>query len=206
MSAYTEGYPPDGSSLGQTKAVIRGNLDSTFNTLAVDHVNNNGTNAGYHTIIHEVPQATAMTTAGFNQVFCGVPGTLIVDGVTTSAIPGGGTPQLYSLNAGGILSQLTGKVPGGTLIPPAVTSGYAWMGGILMQWGFSLISGGTGTVTFPKEFPIAILNLQLNLVVSSSITANSIYPIEGTIEDTGFGWRFLGTVGYSGFTWFAIGN
>ncbi len=39
---YTLGYPPDGSSLGQTKTTIRNNLDGTFLTLGGDHVNNNG--------------------------------------------------------------------------------------------------------------------------------------------------------------------
>ena len=42
IPTYTQGYPPDGSSLGQTKSVIRNNLDGTFLTLAVDHVDNNG--------------------------------------------------------------------------------------------------------------------------------------------------------------------
>ena len=60
IPAYVPGYPPDGSSLGQTKSTIRNNLDGTFQTIAVDHINNNGDPGsqppGYHTIIHEVPQ------------------------------------------------------------------------------------------------------------------------------------------------------
>ena len=42
IPAFTPGYPPDGSSLGETKSVIRNNLDGTFLTLGVDHINNNG--------------------------------------------------------------------------------------------------------------------------------------------------------------------
>src|SRR5580700_2776789 len=107
---YVKGYPPDGSSLGQTKSTIRNNLDGTFDTVAVDHVNNNGPNmqpAGYHTIIHEVTQTNVSTVAGVNQIFSGVPGTLVVNSVTTKAIPNNGDTQLYSLTGAGVLAQLT---------------------------------------------------------------------------------------------------
>jgi hypothetical protein len=82
IPTYTPGYPPDGSSLGQTKSTIRNNLDGTFETLAVDHVNNNGVPgsnpAGYHTIIHQVPQTNVDDCAGYNQIFSGVPGGLSI--------------------------------------------------------------------------------------------------------------------------------
>jgi hypothetical protein len=100
IPAYTPGYPPDGSSLGQTKAVIRNNLDGTFQTLAVDHIDNNGNPgsqpAGYHTVIHQVPQTSVNTASGYNQIFSGFPGTLIVNGLTTPAIPPLPYEQLYS--------------------------------------------------------------------------------------------------------------
>ena len=100
IPTYTPGYPPDGSSLGQTKSTIRNNLDGTFQTLAIDHVNNNGqpgsNPAGYHTIIHQVSQTSVSTVSGVNQVFSGVPGSLRVNTVTTPIITPGGDTQLYS--------------------------------------------------------------------------------------------------------------
>jgi hypothetical protein len=156
IPGYTEGYPQDGSSLGQSKTTIRNNLDGTFLTLAVDHVNNNGQPgskpAGYHTVIHEVPQSSVSTVTGYNQVFCGVPGTLIVNGVATPTIPPGGDQQLYSLTGGGILSQLTGGV--------LSTNGYCWVGGILIQWGTGNTAVAAGAVTFPITFPHAVFGVQ----------------------------------------------
>jgi hypothetical protein len=152
IPTYTPGYPPDGSSLGQTKSTIRNNLDGTFQTLAVDHVNNNGqpgsNPAGYHTIIHEVPQTAVATVSGFNQLFSGVPGTLSVNATTTPAIPANGDTQLYSLSAAGVLAQLTGFL--------ANQNGYAWIGGILLQWG--IFSMGTNVTSNPITYPIPFPN------------------------------------------------
>lgn len=156
IPTYTPGYPPDGSSLGQTKATIRNNLDGTFETLAIDHVNNNGqpgsNPAGYHTIIHEVTQTNVTTVAGVNQVFSGVPGTLIVNGVTTPALPANGDTQLYSLTGAGALAQLTGY--------NAASPGYAWVGGVLMQFG-SVTVTGTGSISYPITLTAAAFSIQL---------------------------------------------
>jgi len=156
IPTYTPGYPPDGSSLGQTKATIRNNLDGTFETLAIDHVNNNGqpgsNPAGYHTIIHEVTQTNVTTVAGVNQVFSGVPGTLIVNGVTTPALPANGDTQLYSLTGAGALTQLTGY--------SAASPGYAWVGGVLMQFGIVTVTG-TGSISYPITLTAAAFSIQL---------------------------------------------
>ena len=97
IPTYVSGYPPDGSSLGSTKTTIRGNLDGTFLTLGVDHVNNNGSPgnnpAGYHTIIHQVTQTTIPSTiSGVNQFFSMIPGT-----GASRPLPPNDT-QLYSLS------------------------------------------------------------------------------------------------------------
>ena len=153
---FVRGYPQDGSSLGQSKSTIRNNLDGTFDTLAIDHVDNNGNPgsqpAGYHTVIHQVPQSSVATVTGYNQVFSGVPGTLIVNGVTTPTIPPGGDQQLYSLTGAGALSQLTGRL--------AASSGYCWVGGILLQWGVTSNSTGNISVSFPVTFPNNAFNVQ----------------------------------------------
>lgn len=206
IPTYVPGYPPDGSSLGQTKSTIRNNLDGTFQTLAIDHINNNGVPGsqppGYHTVIHQVPQASVSTVAGYNQVFSGVPGTLIVNGVTTPAIPPT-DQQLYSLTGGGILSQLTGH--------SAATNGYQWVGGLLFQWGIINSLSSTGTVTFATSnvsFPNNCFNVQITLIAHSGGTSssNTAAPITGTISKNAFNYSYTGSTSYVGFYWTAIGN
>lgn len=210
IPTYTLGYPPDGASLGQTKSTIRNNLDGTFETLAVDHVNNNGGTAsqpaGYHTIIHEVPQTSVNTITGYNQVFSGVPGTLVVNSTTTSSIPANSDQQLYSLTGAGVLSQLTGH--------NAATNGYQWVGGILFQWGILDNPSSIGVVNFPiingssAGFPNNCFNVQLTLISKSGGTsaANTVAPITGNVTKSSFNYSYTGTTSYVAFYWFAIGN
>lgn len=212
IPTYTPGYPPDGSSLGQTKSVIRDNLDGTFQTVAIDHVDNNGNPgsqpAGYHTIIHQVPQATVATVSGYNQVFSGVPGTLIVNGVTTPTIPPNGDTQLYSLTGAGGLSQLTGT--------SAAINGYAWMGGLLVQWGRKTLTGSSseiGTILFATanvNFPNNVFTMQATLICKTGGTSssdNTLSIVNNSITNTSFRYQYNGTAGnYVAFFWLAIGN
>ena len=206
IPTYTPGYPPDGSSLGQTKSTIRNNLDGTFQTLAVDHVNNNGQPgtqpAGYHTIIHQVPQVSVETVSGYNQVFSGVPGTLIVNGVTTPAIPSNGDTQLYSLTGAGGLSQLTGN--------SISTSGYTWIGGVLMQWGFvNSTASSFQTQNFPVDFPTACLGVFTQIYGSGTVAggAGNIDIRKSSVVQSSFQWAMVtNSSQYTGFYWFSIGN
>jgi hypothetical protein len=198
IPTYTPGYPPDGSSLGQTKSTIRNNLDGTFETLATDHVNNNGQPgsqpAGYHTIIHEVTQTSVSTVNGYNQLFSGVPGTLNVDMNTTPSIPNNGDTQLYSLSSAGVLSQLTGFNNSGS---SGRGLGYAWIGGILIQWGFN---DTTSPINFPVTFPNECFNVQI-----TSYATPVQFDVTGTPSPTSF--TFSPSIpGGSGLYWFAIGN
>ncbi len=205
IAPFTKGYPPDGSSLGETKSVIRDNLDGTFDTLNVDHVNNNGQPgskpAGYHTIIHQVPQTNVSTVTGYNQVFSGVPGTLVVNSVTTKAVPPTDT-QLYSLTGDGQLAQLTGY-------NISSNNGYAWAGGILFQWGVVATVGLTGSVDFTVspniKFPTAVYNVQL----TPSTTNPAKFPIyqilEGSLTTSGFSF-FTDIANAQHLYWFAIGK
>lgn len=203
IPTYTPGYPPDGSSLGQTKSTIRNNLDGTFETLNVDHVNNNGQPgsqpAGYHTIIHQVTQTNVTTVANYNQVFSGVPGTLVVNATTTPAIPSNGDTQLYSLSGSGVLSQLTGS--------SASTNGYVWIGGILLQWGIVNSPGSSGTVTFATSnvsFPNNCFNVLLSVRRDGSTSAQGFY-INGLPGKTSFGYTGSSSSSQALY-WTAIGN
>lgn len=213
IPSFTEGYPPDGSSLGQTKAVIRDNLDGTFLTLAVDHVNNNGQPgsqpAGYHTIIHEVPQSNVSTVTGYTQVFSGVPGTLVVNSVTTPLFPNDGDTQLYALSSNGNLAQLSGY--------SAATFGFTWIGGMLMQWGLQPLTSAANqmdSVTFgtnTKRFPNNCYSVQATLICQVGGTTssdNTLSIVSGSVSRTGFSYQYAGIGGnrYTGFYWIAIGN
>jgi hypothetical protein len=206
IPTYTPGYPPDGSSLGQTKSTIRNNLDGTFETLAIDHINNNGQPgsqpAGYHTIIHQVPQSSVSTVTGYNQVFSGVPGTLIVNGVTTPTIPASGDQQLYSLSGAGVLSQLTGLANTQTVTGGI---GYAWLCGVLMQWGYTTNSTGNIGVSFPVPFPNNVFNVQATALratgkFSTDFSVTSVVNSGFTINNAN-----SSTTGLA-YYWFAIGN
>lgn len=204
IPTYTLGYPPDGSSLGQTKSTIRNNLDGTFETLAIDHINNNGQPgsqpAGYHTVIHQVPQTSVSTVTGYNQVFSGVPGTLIVNGVTTPTIPPGGDQQLYSLTGGGILSQLTGNV--------SSSSGYTWAGGVLLQWGSASVATGVA-ISFAIAFPNNIWSV-VPSIVSPNGFKEFIMVLSGSVSKSGFTPQLADLNGFIGSNrtvyYFAVGN
>lgn len=201
IPTYTPGYPPDGSSLGQTKATIRNNLDGTFETIAVDHINNNGQPGsnppGYHTVIHEVPQSSVSTVNGYNQIFSGVPGSLVVNGTTTPAVPNNGDQALYSLTGGGILSQLTGS--------SASTNGYAWVGGILLQWGIFAMGSNVGTKSIPYPIPFPN-NVFMPAVIGNTLSdASQLAGVSLPATKTGFTAIRNGGVN-TNYTFVAIGN
>lgn len=213
---YTLGYPPDGSSLGGTKVVIRDNLDGTFETLGIDHINNNGDPGsqppGYHTIIHEVTQTNVNSTIGYNQVFSGVPGTLIVNGVTTPFIPNNNDTQLYALTSGSGLSQLTGSFIDVTNNLKSV--GYQWLGSILIQWGFVPVTTASPSfvsqsynIAFPQRCLSMWTQAFANNPTNPSGSQATVEIKRSGSDKTQFQWAFItnGT-SYEGFMWTAIGN
>jgi hypothetical protein len=179
---------------------MRNNLDGTFQTLAVDHINNNGQPgsqpAGYHTIIHEVPQTNVNTVTGYNQVFSGVPGTLVINGGTTPAVPPGGDQQLYALTGGGKSAQLTGYNTAAT------PGGYCWSGGILFQWGVFAMSTPSLSVTFPIQFPNSVFSVVLT---NTTGFANDAIGLHVNPPTTGFTAVRSGS-GNLNYYFMAIGN
>ena len=142
----------------------------------------------------------------YNQLFAGVPGTLIVNGVTTPAIPPDGNTQLYSLNSDGGLHQLTGA--------SASTTGYAWLGGILFQWGRQALFNSTTQllpVVYPVTFPNGTINIQLTLICKGGGTSsnqNTISVDQNSVTASGFLYNFstANAGSYTFFYWLAIGN
>lgn len=197
IPTYTPGYPPDGSSLGQTKKPIRDNLDGTFQTLAIDHVDNNGmpgsNPAGYHTVIHQVTQASPPAAIpGVNQVFSMLP---------PDAIPSAGDTQLFTLTGNGGLSQMSGS-----------TNGCVWCSGILFQWGTIAPTTASNVpvdfTTLPNfKFPNNVYNIQVTRQrpAADPGSAYVFYVDNSSISTSGFAIKNRDGHSY-GYFWFAIGN
>lgn len=148
IPTFIDGYPPDGSSLGQTKAVIRDNLDGTFLTVGVDHINNNGqpgmNPSGYHNVSHMVPQASdPSAVTGYGQLYS----------KTISS-----DQALFWETGNGIVQQLTANID-----PTVMRNGYTFLpGGLILQWGY-VVNATKNSVTaqlFNIPFPNNTFNLQ----------------------------------------------
>lgn len=196
IPSFTQGYPPDGTSLGQTKTTIRDNLDGTFLTLAVDHINNNGLPgakpAGYHKVIHMVPQAgNPVAVAGYGQLYAR----------TITSV--NNDQALFYETGGGRIAQLTMNIN-----PVAADNGYTFLpGGVLIQWGLVNNPGNAGTVTFSTAniaFPTACFNVQLTARNDGSHSAFN-YWVDTAPTSTEF--KYQGsTSGSNTLFWVAIGN
>ncbi len=201
IPSFTRGYPPNGSTLGNTKSTIRNNLDGTFLAFSIDHRDQNESNPGYHDLIHQQTQTSVNTVAGINQVFSGVPGALSVNSVLTPAIPNNGDVQLYSLTGAGKLSQLTGNL--------ASTEGFCWVGGILIQWGtVNPTTAVSGTVTFSSPSRpncAAFPHNCFSVVATAKSSSTSSTIIISTFAASNFVWR-KSDASNVGLTWVAIGN
>lgn len=185
IPTYREGFPQDGSSLGSTKTQIRANLDGTFETLAIDHVDNNGNPGsnppGYHTVIHQVTQGSdPATISGVNQLYSKI------------AAKPAGTTQLFSKTGAGLVSQLTGAAPG-----------YMWCSGFLIQFGTGTAASGS-TISFPTPFPGAC-----SVVVPQVMnTSNRHFCYSSNYTTTGFKITLLDSGGSpetNSFSYIAIG-
>ncbi len=203
--AYQPGVPTGTVALNADYLNLQENFTQLNDQWLVDHVPLTTTSGtppnGYHTIIHEVTQTSVNTVAGFNQIFSGIPGTLVVNAATTAAIPNNNDTQLYSLTGMGGLSQLTGH--------KAASNGYVWCSGLLFQWGVLTFGSRTGIITFSTSgnvaFPNNIFNVQATMKGTSG-TANNMGI--GAISNANFSYSFTGTASssFTGFYWFAIGN
>lgn len=199
IPTYTLGYPPDGSSLGQTKVVIRNNLDGTFQTLGVDHVNNNGTNgsltgnAGTHAQAQFLnrPTVPGGLSNGYETVY-----SKSTTGQGELYFTRGSTGVEFQLTAGPNSTTNFGAANGWTFLP----------GGIILQWGIKNSTGGSGqVVTLPTAFPNNFFSAQATMIRNSS-NVDAIYsttnPTVGVVTQI----VFRDTSSGNPFYWLAIGN
>ena len=229
---YINGVPNPPDLPSQDVGDMQTNTNSTRSFLTVDHVDFGSNLNGYHKIIHQpnlipiggqtvwnpilgsgVPAAvSAAKIANVNQLFV-MNYTPTYSGATSDT-------QLFSMTAGGGISQLTGNNTAGTLpgSPPLNnTEGWSWLGGILMQWGFvsQSTAGTSNTITFSSRYPSGIafpnkcFNVSCTPVTSGSVSVSTnlttVYVY--SVTNTSFGYSLNGATGkLIGFYWTAIGN
>lgn len=194
IPTFTPGYPPDGSSLGQTKATIRNNLDGTFQTVAIDHIDNNGQPgsqpAGYHKVIHSVPQGSdPVAIPGYGQLY-----SKTVNSFTSDQ-------ALFWETGGGLIQQLTTN-----LTPTAATNGKSFLpGGLIIQWGSGAgVSDGT-SVTFNVTFPTTLFSLTIAHSASGAGENTGAIVSAASKTTAGFTLRVNGSSAAS-YSYVAIGN
>jgi hypothetical protein len=189
---YNQGYPPDGASLGQTKTTIRNNLDGTFLTLGVDHINNNGLPgtkpAGYHNVTHWVPQgADPARVPNYGQLY--------------SKTVSGDQQLFWETGVAGLVMQLTGPVA-----PVAAGNGTSFLpGGIIIKWG-SVNNPKVNPVVFAPAFPNNLFSVTLGPVRHD--TTSQVLTID-TAGLSRMGFQFItgaSSGNYPSCFWIAIGN
>lgn len=203
IPTFTPGYPPDGSSLGETKATIRDNLDGSFQVFSVDHQDQNEISAGTHTKV-SLKNTTGTTTPTLP------PGILGAGFETLYSQPAGSPPlgpvgEVFYSRGGAAGIQLTG--PG---IPLAAVNGYTFMaGGILVQWG-KVNSTSNGTVTYTTAnlaFPNSVFTILTQPFYTGSAPSGEATVAIKQNTNVSFDWKFVTNSGaYAGFFWFAIGR
>jgi hypothetical protein len=200
--AYQPGVPTGLVPLNQDYLNLQQNFTQINNQYNVDHVPLTDTSGsppqGYHTIIHQQAQSSVNTIAGTDQLFSGVPGTLIVNGVTTSPVPPNNDNQLFALTGMGGLCQLTGHFAGAI--------GYGWCSGLLIQWGTTATSVSDGsTINFGIAFPHVCLVVIPTLVITTNNARIAAYQ---SFSTSGFVVRILTALNVPSsatVSWIAIG-
>jgi hypothetical protein len=209
IPSYTPGYPQNGSSLGASKSTIRNNLDGTFQTVGINHFNQNQANPGKHRFIQlpigDVPPNATITPTGPSEL-------LLFNGNLPSFLPAGIQNLCFnppnSIVSGTTTIQLTRNE-----VPSASANGFSWMAGnILMQWGISTVpAGGTQLVTFPKSFKVVVgtpganvFNIQVTGIRSND-GGDGIFVKTGSVTDTTFTLR-NGSGSITSAYWMAIGQ
>lgn len=199
--SYTQDIPNAPNNPSQDQPLMKANTNAIFAYVEVDHVPFNQATSGYHNVIHQTIQALdPVTIAGINQVYA--KNVTPVSSVTAT------DTQLFTKTGLGVISQLTGWIE--ALDGDSYSQGYAWVGGILVQWGTSLIINNVisfkdripGAINFPNN----IFQVNLSLNAPGSTSAQSTISARN-VTTTGFRMNISSFAGsYTSFSWIAIGN
>jgi len=198
--SYKRNIPNGPNNPSNDQPDMKTNTNSIDDIIAVDHQSFAGTNAGYHTIIHQTTQGSNPSAiSGVNQVFSKV-----------ATIPPGDT-QLFTLTGMNGLSQLTGNL--------SATNGYVWCAGVLIQWGVVSASGNfvdrqNGTQSFNVAFPNNVFTVFTTIMYNTTLPSSNnlggvIINSDSSLTVSGFKWTVMlssTSAAYTKFQWYAIGN
>jgi len=207
---YIRDIPESGHNPSNDQPNMKINNNSIEDLIAVDHLgfndsfNSDPNSGGYHTIIHQIRQSSnPALIPQINQLFC--------KNYTPDTTGGTADVQLFSTNGSGGTVQLTGT--------SQQSDGWAWVGGILLQWGSvtASIHNTSGTVTFKDRvagaipFPNNCFMVQttpFTTAAPSSDNSASIAVKPGaSLTRLKFDWiARTASLTYTGFFWFAVGN
>jgi len=222
MTTYTydPNIPAANNAPRNDQPVMQTNAASIQGIISVDHENFGIPTNGYHTLIHQRTGAGTqnVTRSGPGAVYANLPASIagvnqIFAGLYTPDFTGTSSDtQLFNLTGNGGISQLTGD--------QTTQDGWAWLGGILIQWGvisMAFPSGSTtgtvifkdrvfGAIPFPNNCFVVICD---PLVSFASLPGSqaSINIRQSTLSKTQFNYQFYtNSAQYIGFFWAAIGN
>lgn len=188
---YNPGIPTGQINLDQDYRNLQNNFSQLDISFGSDHIpfSVNPVSpvlTGYHTVIHQGP---APSNVDPNKI-TGI-GQTYVKTVNSDQ-------QLFYISGGGSVSQMTGY--------SAAASGYQYLGGVILQWGF-LPKTSLPPITFPIPFPKAVFSIQITSFQSPS--TNKVTVGAQSVSKTGFS-LFTAvpsdTGTYTGNYWIAIGN
>lgn len=214
---YDPNIPFANNAPRDDQPVMQQNAASIQGIISVDHENFGSTTNGYHTVIHQRTGAGTqnLTRSGAGATYTNVPANIpgvnqVISGLYTPDATGA-TPdtQLFNLTGNGGISQITGNTTSG--------DGWAWSGGILIQWGS--ITGlsttwptndqtlifkdrSVGAIPFPNNCFIVLTTF---IGPTSTSTGDIVINSKSA---SNFHWQFTGssTASFGGFYWVAIGN
>ena len=188
--------PAPGDVIANSQSILLANSQYLQTSVGIDHnfTNNTATSQdGYHKVIHFVNQGAdpaPATNAGE---------------LYTKTYAETGEQELFFQTPSGVVSQLTGS--------DQATNGYAWFGGLLVQWGqitstsssFTTLTFSTANIAFPNNcFAIFTQPYGSGTEPSSQAT---VEIRKSTISKTSFQWCYVtNSSQYTGFFWVAIGN
>jgi len=212
--AYKANIPQPGDLLSQSQQDILNNFSQANTAFGTDHTPFDvNTNVGFHKPIHMLvsadPGGTAGTFTAYSKSY-------------TPNYPGAtADTQMFGETAGATILQLSGTQNATNLISGKnYTSGFAWVGGILLVWGEVIQTFSAGrtratttfqnatnkTIPFPNKCFIVFttpLNDSGSLPSSQRFISISIE----TQTTTSFDWLVnTDSSSYTGFNWIAIGN
>lgn len=185
--AYDSTIPATGHSASQDYNGIRGNFQQIQTSFSVDHepLASGGGIDGFHKKSTYVGGSDPLTVAGSGIVY------------TKSA---NSDINLFYKSGGGVISQLTG----GSIV---ANPGFAFIGGILMQWGFINIPNGIGAASanFAIPFPTNVFSIT---VTPSTNNLNNVFACSWTVDPTRTTLSIgrTGLAGTVGHYYIAIGN